>query len=78
MVQFQREDGSRVKWITGSLDSDVKWMKGEGYRILAASLGDDLGTHEKYGVQGRKISRATIVPVNADNMNRPLNREVGE
>lgn len=63
MVQFQREDGSRVKWITGSLDSEITWQKGDKYLILSASIGDDLGVHEKYGVQGRKISRATIVPV---------------
>ena len=63
MVQFQREDGSRVKWITGSLDSSVAWQKGDKYLILSASLGDDFGTHKKYGVKGRKISRATIRPV---------------
>ena len=75
MVQFQREDGARVKWITGSLDPDVKWVKGEEYRILSASLGDDLGDHAKYGVQGRKISRATIRPVKPENMNGALLRE---
>lgn len=60
MVQFERPDGARVKWMTGSLDSDVTWQKGDKYLILSASIGDDLGTHEKYGVQGRKISRAWI------------------
>ncbi len=78
MVQFQRADGARVKWMTGSLDSDVKWIKGEEYLILSASLGDDLGTHEKYGIQGRRISRAFIRPVKAENMSRPLCVEVDD
>ena len=52
---------SRVKWMTGSIDSSVTWQKGDTYLILSASIGNDLGTHEKYGVQGRKISRAWVV-----------------
>lgn len=75
MVQFQRADGARVKWMTGSLDADVKWVKGEEYLILSAFLGDDLGPHPKYGVQGRKISRAFIRPVKAENMSRFVGEE---
>jgi len=68
MLQLERADGSRVKWITGSLDSDTSWQKGDRYLVLAASLGEDMGAHEKYGVQGRKISRAWIVPVPVKNV----------
>lgn len=72
MIQLQRDDGARVKWMTGALDGNITWQKGEQYRILSASLGEDLGTHAKYGVQGRKISRAVIRPVKPELMHKDV------
>lgn len=60
LLQFQRQDGARVKWFASSRP-DVMLKKGSEYLILSASVGEALPVHPKYGVQGRKISRAKVV-----------------
>lgn len=60
VAQFERSDGARVKY-RGTGLHDSGWERGQQYLILSAQLGEDLGTHKTYGVEGRQIKRPWII-----------------